>query len=101
MSLYKAIEGRLPGEKGLRDVLAQHGNARFQSLQVGRTPVSATLVSLLNKVNGNALSNVMKTKGYDSVYHVFMLIRLNDGYFCRLEKNDIIQFTSPGPMGHT
>ena len=28
-----------------------------------------------------------------------MLIRLNDGYFCRLEKNDIIQFTSPGPMG--
>lgn len=98
MSLYNTIEGRLPGEKRLREVLAQHGNARFQSLQVGRTPVSAALIGLLNKVNGNALSNVMKTKGYDYVYHVFMLIRLNDGYFCRLEKNDIIQFSTPSVM---
>ena len=50
MSLYNTIEGRLPGEKRLREVLAQHGNARFQSLQVGRTPVSAALIGLSNNL---------------------------------------------------
>lgn len=97
-SIQKAVTARPPGYSGVDSVLKQHGTSTITSLQVGRSPVSGFLTGALNAVSSNALLNLQKEKGFDSIYHTFILIRTSDGFFTRFEKNEIVSFSKPTAM---
>ena len=81
-------DNQLP--KSVQSFLKNNGEEVITSVQVCRIPLSP----ILNKFGIAFLKSNNKKLNYDKLYHLYILI--NGKY--RLEKNEIIQFTSGGKM---
>jgi len=65
--------------------LKAHGEDKVTSLQVGRVPVSKTLELALDLMSGGKFGQVKKKLGYDTFFHLFVVINGKH----RLEKNEL------------
>ena len=68
-------------------VIDKYQNNQIVSVSVNRTPIQA---SRLLKVAGVSLDE----KPYDQLYHLFMILTLDNGVTISLEKNDVIKLST-------
>lgn len=80
----KVLEGR---PRILNDLLKREGNKTLARVEVCRVPVNPMLVKMLNAATLGGFKRILKTRGYDAVYHLYMVVYLADGTVYSLEKN--------------
>ena len=79
--------------KAINDYLSLHGNKGLRRIIVSRKPVSAKIQYIANLVTSGGWGQNMKKLNYDDVYHLFMLVELDDGTLFKLEKNSRVDIT--------
>jgi len=65
--------------------LKAHGHDKIKSLTVGRAPISKTLDLALDLMSGGKYGQVKKKLGYDTFFHLFLVINGKH----RIEKNEL------------
>jgi hypothetical protein len=79
--------------KAINDYLKLNGNKKLRRIIVSRKPVSAKIQYVANLVTLGGWTENMKKLNYDDVYHLFMLVELDDGTLFKLEKNSRVDIT--------
>ena len=73
--------------------MKQYGNNNIVDITVARSPVQRIVQKLLNFITVGKYDEMRKRLGYDDVYHLYLILTLDNGKRLRLEKNQIIQMT--------
>ena len=64
--------------KRVRKILEKVGDMRVVKLQLGRTPVQAVLLLILNVMSGWSFNKKQLELGYDEIYHNYLLVTVED-----------------------
>jgi hypothetical protein len=76
----------------VRNILAQHGKHRIVDIKLCKEVVSENTEFLLKALAGSQTWEDAKRKhGFDRFYHLFMIVRLEDGTQLHIEKNEVIR----------
>ncbi len=98
---YKFLTGNYPGEKTLKKLLNEHGDAKVTSMYVGRDKVGSAIETVLNLVAAGKFKDAKSKAGYDKLFHLFCEISLSDGYSFRIEKNEKFTIGNPQRKSNT
>jgi hypothetical protein len=74
----------------VRKILEKIGGDIIGSIEVGRTPVPSMLTSMLNLVSLGEFNKRFGNAPYDTLFHLFMIIRTTKGERLMIEKNGVI-----------
>ena len=77
----------------VRKVLEQYGNEPIKSILVCRNPVSEFVKTGLNVLSFGQFKKRLADQPYDTIYHLFTLITLEDGTVLTLDKQSQITLT--------
>lgn len=76
----------------VRELLAKIGHEQIKSLTVARAPLQTFVKKLLNVLSWGAYESAVKSSGYDSMFHLSLII--NGSY--RLEKLAVVSLVQGG-----
>jgi hypothetical protein len=74
----------------VRTFLSKVGDMPIVSAEVLRSPVQSIVQDALNAVSLGSFKKEMKEKPYDDIYHLFLIVTLENGKKVSIEKNAII-----------
>jgi len=74
----------------VRNFLKKVGDMPIVSAEVLRSPVQSIVQDALNAVSLGSFKKEMKEKPYDDIYHLFLIVTLENGKKVSIEKNAII-----------
>jgi len=74
----------------VRKIIQDNSNKNIVSITVGRNPVQKKVTTLLNLLSLGKVEEAQKDLNYDDLYHLFMLVGLDDGKTLLVEKNAVI-----------
>jgi len=98
-SAYKLLTGRYPGEKAVRQLIETYGGHRIAAMNVVREPVRGIYTWLLNAVTGGKFHQAVASAGHDRLWHLGLVIRLDNGLAFTLEKNQRVTVTPSKAYG--
>jgi len=75
-----------------RKLMEQYGDKVITQIVIQRAPIKTVPVDrLMNLITNGNFNKSLKDYGYDKLFHLFMIITLEDGTTLSLEKNETIQ----------
>jgi hypothetical protein len=74
----------------VRGILAKMGDIPIVSAEVVRSPVQSVVQQAINFVSGGEFKKAIADKPYDDIFHLMIILTLEDGKKYSLEKNAII-----------
>jgi len=74
----------------VRQMIKQHGEKKITSISVARSPIQAIYKKVINIILDNKMEENRKKLNYDDIFHLYLIITLDDGTILRLEKNQVI-----------
>ena len=78
------IRGRDNGYRpSIRELLKEQGGKTIKTAMLGRTPVRSMVTGALNVLS---LGQSEKNNPYDKLFHLFLIVDLEDGVNIRVEK---------------
>jgi len=90
---------QLPPEE--RELLKQVGNLTVKGITVYRIPINVVPIDdLLNFISAGQYQNLLKKYSYDTLFHLFAMVTLENGTTIKVEKNERINIeraSIPGP----
>lgn len=86
-----ALKGRDKLPPSVREIVAKEGNRRVVSIDVCKTPLRSELIAVGNLVSKGKLEEAYKKNNYDTLFHLFCVLHLDDGKSYLLEKNHVIK----------
>lgn len=87
----KFLEGR---PKVLNDLLIKEGNQNITKISICRKPVQSIIQKALNVLTFGMFKKNIEKLGYDTVYHLYMTVFLENGKIYSLEKNQRVNVVS-------
>lgn len=82
--VHKTLESR---PKILNDLITLKGDVMISKIEVCRNPIKQIFEKLINIASMGMLNREMNSLGYDRLYHLYLVLYLNDGSIYSLEKN--------------
>ncbi len=82
--------------KVVKDMLNKFGDKRISRVQVARVPLKSVLQKVLNVVTMGSYQQALKDKNYDTFFHLYLVIFLEDGTKILLEKNQRVGVKTAG-----
>ena len=89
------LYGRNDYSPQVRDILAQYGDKYVVAMEVRRTPLGKILMATLNVAS---FGQIAKNNPYDTLYHLSLVVRLEDGTTIMMEKNEVISMEVNPPV---
>jgi hypothetical protein len=86
--------------KVLTDLLEKDGDQIITKIEVCRVPIKGAFATGLNILTLGRLKREMKKKGYDNLYHLYMVLYLANGKVYSIEKNqrvNVLDSKKEGP----
>lgn len=74
----------------VRAALYNIGDKKITRLQACRMPVASAISWALNLISLGSFFRNMARQGYDKMFHLFLLAKLDDGSSWRFERNEVI-----------
>ena len=99
-SAYKFLTGRYPGEKAVRQLIETYGGHRIAAMNVVREPIRGIYQWLLNAVTGGRFQQAVASAGHDRLFHLAVVIRLDNGMAFTLEKNQKVTVSPSKAYGN-
>jgi hypothetical protein len=81
----------------VRSLLSQYGNQKVVSILVCRKPIDSMIATALNWLSLGTFNKKMKKMNYDSMFHLYLYIRLENGATISCEKNHVISMNETTP----
>ena len=81
----------------VRKIIKDNENKVIKSIVVGRNPVQSLVTKALNFLSLGKLEEEIKNMNYDDLYHLFMLVGLDDGSTFLVEKNSVVNMKKVDP----
>jgi hypothetical protein len=83
-------QGRSDYPHDQKKLLEQFGSMTVRHIRIGRTPLPSLLTGALNVVTLGGFSKMLKKSPYDKLYHLFVVLTLDNGKTMLVEKNEAI-----------
>jgi hypothetical protein len=61
-----------------RETLNKFGNSKIENITIVRTPVTKAIITVLNALSFGLFKELMKTHGYDTMFHLGLLMTINN-----------------------
>ena len=74
-----------------REFLGKYGNETIKEVYVLRTPLDGILDKVMSLISLGKFDKMKAEYNYTDYYHLFVVVRLSDGVFVRIEKNQTIE----------
>ena len=89
---YKGVRLDFPPKE--RALLKLYGNAQIIQITICRAPIHRMLDKVLNVLSIGQWDNLKNQNNFDKMYHLYMIIKLNNHHMIRIEKNDVVNITN-------
>jgi hypothetical protein len=90
----KIIYGRTDAPPSVKRLLDKHGDSKIVAMEVARTPVMPVIKTVMNIISSGQAEQNRKRLGYDEIYHLFLIIHLDDGTNFKIERNEDVGVSS-------
>ena len=74
----------------IKKILKEYGNENIVSIRIGRRPINKLVEKAFNIISIGKWNELRNQYYYDKLFHLFLIITLQDGTKLSLEKNDIV-----------
>jgi transcriptional antiterminator Rof (Rho-off) len=74
----------------IKKILKKYGDEKIVGIRVGRRPISSMVEKAFNLISLGKWEKLRKKYYYDKLFHLFLIITLEDGTKLSFEKNDIV-----------
>lgn len=74
----------------VRDLIAKFGDSTITHIVIVRKPLNSVLTGVLNLVSRGQVNEQLKRLNYDDLFHLFILIGLDNGRILLLQKDEVI-----------
>lgn len=71
----------------MQRALEAHGARIITAMSVCRDPIGPLITQALDAMTEGRVTRILAERGYDALYHLFLLVSLDDGTQLRVEKN--------------
>ena len=94
----KSKAGKLFGAKKdfsnkIKKILKKHGDQKIKSIRIGRRPINSRVEKAFNLISLGKWEKYRKQYYYDTLFHLFLILTLDDGTVISFEKNSIVTMT--------
>ena len=83
----------------VRRFTEQNGDAKITSIVVCRKPIVPAIERLASVVSGGRWDTNKKNLQYDSMFHLFLVMSLDNGRTIKLEKNHVVEISTNTATG--
>jgi len=87
------VIGRNDYPPKVRDILSKYGNEIITGITIGRAPVPSLLTGALNAVSLGQFGKNLENSPYDTLFHLYILVKLQNGTTLLVEKNEVINMS--------
>lgn len=77
-----------------RDLIKKYGDNAIMKMEIKRSPVRKMVMKMLDVIS---LGEFEKNNPYDTLWHLYILLTLDDGNILRLEKNSVLTLMNNTP----
>ena len=96
--MKKKTAGRIIGAKlsfsnKITKILDKYGNQKIRSIYIGRRPINSLVEKAFNIISLGKWSKLRDQYYYDKLFHLFLIIQLDDDTIISFEKNSIVTAT--------
>ena len=77
----------------VKRLLKKYGNQKIIGLRIGRRPINPLIEKAFNIISGGQWEKLKKQYYFDKLFHLFLIITLDDGTVISFEKNEIVTLT--------
>jgi len=74
----------------VRDLLARYGSLQVTNITVYRDPLQTAVDIAVNALSLGKFNQAKLKGGYDTFFHLYMIVKLDNGVNLRIEKNEVI-----------
>lgn len=98
--IVSAIKGpRQHGSPAVRKFLEKYGDEPIIEAFVARKPLASMITKVANWLTNGVFDRNKQNLGYDDIYHLYLVVKLQNGLYVRVEKNHVVelQIMTPDP----
>ena len=93
--MKKKTAGRIIGAKlsfsnKIKNILDKYGNQKIREIYIGRRPINSLVEKAFNIISLGKWSKLRDQYYYDKLFHLFLIIQMDDDTVISLEKNSIV-----------
>ena len=89
----KLFGAKLSFSNQIKKILGKYGNQKIRSIYIGRRPINDMVEKAFNVISLGKWSKLRDQYYYDKLFHLFLIIQLDDDTVISLEKNSIVTMT--------
>ena len=77
----------------INQILKKHGSSKVTAIRIGRRPINSMVEKAFNAITAGKWGQMRKKYYYDTLFHLFLIIKLDSGMNVSFEKNSIVTMT--------
>ena len=89
----KLFGAKLDFSNKIKKILGKYGNQRIRSIYIGRRPINDMVEKAFNIISLGKWSKLKNQFYFDKLFHLFLIIQMDDDTVISLEKNSIVTMT--------
>tara|TARA_R110000764_G_scaffold143046_1_gene230950 strand:+ start:355 stop:1047 length:693 start_codon:yes stop_codon:yes gene_type:complete len=89
----KLFGAKLEFSNKIKKILDKYGNQRIRSIYIGRRPINDMVEKAFNIISLGKWSKLKNQFYFDKLFHLFLIIQMDDDTVISLEKNSIVTMT--------
>jgi len=93
----KIIGAKLDFSNQIKKILNKYGNQKIRAIRIGRRPINSLVEKAFDIISLGKWSKLRKDYYYDKLFHLFLVITMDDGTVISFEKNSIVTMTEKDP----
>jgi hypothetical protein len=89
----KLFGAKLSFSNKIKKILNKYGNQKIRAIRIGRRPINDMVEKAFNIISLGKWSKLRDQYYYDKLFHLFLIITMDDGTVISFEKNSIVTLT--------
>ena len=89
----KLIEAKLSFSNKIINILEKYGDMKIKSIRIGRRPINSLVEKAFNIISLGKWDKLRAQFPYDKLFHLFLILTMEDGTVISFEKNSIVTMT--------
>ena len=86
----KLFGAKLDFSNKIKSILKKHGDKKILAIRIGRRPINSKVERAFNLISLGKWEENRKKYYYDTLFHLFLVLNLEDGTIISFEKNSIV-----------
>ena len=93
----KLFGAKLSFSNKIKKILNKYGNQRIREIYIGRRPINSMVERAFDVISLGKWSKLRDKYYYDKLFHLFLIIQMDDDTVISFEKNSIVTMTESDP----